>query len=160
MRILGVDPGLQVTGYGVIESERGAFQLVKAGVLTTSSAERIEKRLDRIHKDLAGVIKEHRPEVLILEKLYSHYKHPVTAILMGHARGVICVTAGECRIPVVSYPVKRIRQALTGTGSASKLQVQKMVVNLLRVEEQIKYTDISDALALAIGHSYMERGRL
>lgn len=160
MRILGIDPGLQVTGYGLIDNKKGSFELVEAGVLTTSSKDRIERRLDKLHSTLLDIIKEHKPKVLILEKLYSHYKHPVTAILMGHARGVICFAAGECNIPVISYPSKRIKQAITGTGGASKLQMQRMVTNLLNLRNPIKYADVADALALAIGHVYMERRKL
>ena len=160
MRIMGIDPGLQVTGYGVIDDKKGSFKLIEAGILKTSAKDRIETRLNKIHDTLINIIKEYSPEVVILEKLYSHYKHPVTAILMGHARGVICYAAGECNIPVISYPVKRIRQAITGRGGASKLQIQRMIANLLNLKNPIKYTDISDALALAVGHVYMERRKL
>jgi len=157
MRILGIDPGLQNTGYGLVEEKGRSFTLIEAGLLTTYPRHSIEKRLDKLHQGLLDVIKEHKPKVLILEKLYSHYKHPTTSILMGHARGVICSTAGECSIPVVSYPAKRIKQAVTGTGAASKMQVQRMMASLLNLKEPIKYTDVADALALAVGHAYMER---
>lgn len=160
MRILGIDPGLQITGYGVIDSKKGSFKLIEAGVLTTPSKEKVEKRLNSIHSSLIDIVKEHKPKVLILEKLYSHYRHPTTAILMGHARGVICFTAGECNIPVVSYPAKRVRQAITGSGNASKFQIQRVVANLLKMKDPIKYTDVADALALAIGHAYMEKRRI
>jgi len=157
MRILGIDPGLQITGYGVIDSNRNSFKLMEAGVLRTSAKERIEGRLKKIRSSLIDIIKEHKPNVLILEKLYSHYKHPTTVILMGHARGVVCLTAGECDIPVISYPVKRVRKAVIGNGNASKYQVQRVMTDLLKLKGAIKYTDISDALALAVAHAYMQR---
>ncbi|PIU41974.1 MAG: crossover junction endodeoxyribonuclease RuvC [Candidatus Omnitrophica bacterium CG07_land_8_20_14_0_80_42_15] len=157
MSILGVDPGLQVTGYGLVENKGRSFKLIEAGVLKTSHKDKIEIRLEKIRRALAEIVKEHKPKVLILEKLYSHYKHPVTAILMGHARGVICLTAGECNIPVVSYPPKRVRKAIAGNGNASKYQIQRIVQDLLKLNTPIKYTDVSDALALAIAHVYMEK---
>ena len=156
MRILGVDPGLQITGYGIIDRRKRSFSLIEAGILQTSSKNKIEDRLEKIHEALVGIIKHHKPKVLVLEKLYSHYNHPVTAILMGHARGVICLTAGEYNIPVISYSAKRIKQAVTGNGNASKSQVQKVIASLLNLRAPIKYTDVADALALAIGYVYME----
>ena len=160
MRILGVDTGLQITGYGLIDERKGSFKLIEAGVLTTSSKDRIESRLNKLHESLFDIIKEYKPKVLVLEKLYSHYKHPTTSILMGHARGVICFAAGECDIPLVSYPAKRIKKAVTGTGGASKFQVQRMVTNMLNLKEPVKYNDVTDALALAIGHAYMEKAKV
>jgi crossover junction endodeoxyribonuclease RuvC len=157
MNILGIDPGLHVTGYGVIDSRKRSFILKEAGILKTSAKEKIENRLEKIHQNLVQIIEEHKPEVVILEKLYSHYKHPVTAILMGHVRGVICLTAGSCGIPVISYPAKRVRQALTGNGNASKLQVQRVISDMLSLKTMIKYNDVSDALALALGYVHMER---
>jgi crossover junction endodeoxyribonuclease RuvC len=159
MSILGIDPGLHVTGYGVIDRRKRSFILKEAGILKTSAKEKIESRLGKVHDNLVHIIEEHKPEVVILEKLYSHYKHPVTAILMGHVRGVICLTAGARGIPVVSYPAKRVRQAITGNGNASKLQVQRVVSDIFNLKAPIKYTDISDALALALGYIYMEKKR-
>jgi crossover junction endodeoxyribonuclease RuvC len=157
MRILGIDPGLRNTGYGIINTEKSSFKLIEAGMLKTSSSDKIEERLTNVHKALKDIIKEHKPEVLILEKLYSHYKHPTTAILMGHARGVICLAAGEYSIPVISYPAKRIKQAITGNGNASKMQIQRVISRLLGLRNPLKYTDVADAIALALGYVYMER---
>lgn len=157
MHILGIDPGLKTTGYGIIAKKKRSFRLVEAGILKTPSEDEIENRLEKIHETLADIIKEHKPKVLILEKLYSHYKHPTTAILMGHARGVVCLTAGEHNVPIISYSAKRIRQAITGSGNASKFQIQKVVTDLLSLREPVKYADVADALALAIGYVYMEK---
>ncbi|MGB3056769.1 MAG: crossover junction endodeoxyribonuclease RuvC, partial [Candidatus Omnitrophota bacterium] len=91
MRILGVDPGLQHTGYGLIEAKSpDKMRLVEAGVISTAAQDGIAGRVVDIYENLSDIIAEHTPEVLVLEKIYSHYKHPTTSILMGHARGVIC----------------------------------------------------------------------
>ena len=157
MRILGVDPGLQRTGYGLIEAASPEnLKLVEAGIIRTSSREGISGRLAGIYTNLADIINEHKPEVLILEKLYSHYKHPTTSILMGHARGVICLACGMNNIRLVNYSATRIKKAITGNGRAAKHQVQRMVKNLLGLSTSPKPADVSDALAMAISYVYIE----
>ncbi|MFQ5953132.1 MAG: crossover junction endodeoxyribonuclease RuvC, partial [Candidatus Omnitrophota bacterium] len=95
MRILGIDPGLQRTGYGLIESNGpDNLKLIEAGVIRTFPQDGISGRVADIYKNLSDIIIEHKPSVLVLEKLYSHYKHPTTSILMGHARGVVCLACG------------------------------------------------------------------
>ncbi len=155
MRILGIDPGLDTCGYGIIEEEQKEFRLLEAGIIQTSSQKPIQERLKKIYRGVNELIKRFKPNILVLEKLYSHYKHPVTAILMGHSRGVICLTAGERAIPLVSYPAKRIKKAVTGNGNASKGQVQRMVQNMLGLGETQIPNDVTDALAIAIAHSYI-----
>ena len=151
MIILGIDPGLGVTGYGVIESGgRGRVKLKEAGIIRTGARSRISDRLDKIYKNTLSLIKEYKPEVLVLEKLYSHYKHPVTAILMGHARGVVCLAAGTSGVKLVSYPSTRIKKAVTGRGHASKAQVQGMIKELLGLKKGPEPVDVSDALACAM----------
>ena len=157
MRILGVDPGLQRTGYGLIESAGSEnLKLVEAGVIRTSPSEGIAGRLAGIYKNLSDVIAEHKPEVLVLEKLYSHYKHPTTSILMGHARGIICLACGINNVRLVSYSATRIKKAVTGNGRAAKHQVQRMVKTLLGLNTAPKPADVSDALAMAISYAYIE----
>jgi crossover junction endodeoxyribonuclease RuvC len=170
MRILGVDPGLDTTGYGIIETRSSArtklreggareIKFVGSGVIKTQLRCPIFERLNRIYKEVTKVVDEFRPHVLILEKLYSHYRHPTTAILMAHARGVICLVCGETGIPLVSYPATRIKKVITGNGNASKHQVKMMVGNLLRLNNPPECTDISDALALAVAHVYISKVR-
>jgi len=108
MRILGVDPGLQRTGYGVVDAEASEIRMVEAGVITTSSGEGISSRVMDIYRNINEVIRESSPSVLVVEKLYSHYKHPSTSILMGHARGVICLACGLNRLKLVSYASTRM----------------------------------------------------
>jgi len=157
MKILGVDPGLLRTGYGMIEA-RGPEQmkLLEAGVINTSAGDGISKRVSDIYENLTDVIKEHKPEVLVLEKLYSHYKHPTTSILMAHARGVICLACGLNNVELVNYASTRIKKAITGNGRAGKHQVQNMVKALLGLNTAPEPVDISDAIAMAISYVYIE----
>ena len=157
MKILGVDPGLIRTGYGVIEATGPEnMKLVEAGVVGTSSGEAISDRLVAIYKNLTDVIAEHKPKVLVLEKLYSHHKHPTTSILMAHARGVICLASGANGVELVNYAATRIKKAVTGNGRAAKSQVQRMVKTLLSLNKLPEPADISDALAMAISYVYIE----
>lgn len=157
MRILGIDPGLGVTGYGLIEARKDYFKLIEAGVIRTKAKDKIEDRLLKLYTNLIELIEEYRPSVLVLEKLYSHYRHPTTAMLMGHARGIACLVCGQKSIPLVSYPATRIKKAVVGRGHASKEQISGMVKSLLRLNRTPESSDITDALAVAISHAYIER---
>jgi len=157
MIILGVDPGLVVTGYGVIEvNPPRRVKLKEAGVIRTAPADGISGRLERIYSSLSNIVREYEPKAIVLEKLYSHYKHPVTSILMGHARGVTCLVAGIAGLKLINYPSTRIKKAVTGRGQASKLQVQGMVKELLGLEKKPEPMDISDALACALTYVNVE----
>ena len=151
MRILGVDPGLGVTGYGLLEATcHYDVRVVEAGVIRTRSGDRIGDRLRKIYDLLGGLIKEHKPDVLVLEKIYSHYKHPATAILMGHARGVICLLCGIYGVQLVNYPPSRIKKAITGSGRASKDQIQRIITEMLKLKKMPEPQEVSDAIALAM----------
>jgi len=105
MIILGIDPGLHITGYGVIEvGSKNRVKLKEAGVIRTKPRDGITSRLEKIYTNISDIIEEYKPSILALEKLYSHYKHPVTSILMGHARGVVCLAAGILKVELVNYP--------------------------------------------------------
>jgi len=155
MRILGIDPGLGTTGYGVIE-DRG-FKIIEAGVIRTKSNTPIQERINKIFDEIAGIIKEHEPSVLVLEKIYSHYKHPTTAILMGHARAMACLVCGKFDIKLVNYPSTRIKKVITGNGHASKVQVQRMVQTILKLKSPPEPVDVSDALAMALCYCYLDK---
>ncbi|MDD5354987.1 MAG: crossover junction endodeoxyribonuclease RuvC [Candidatus Omnitrophica bacterium] len=156
MLILGIDPGLNTTGYGIIDNSQNKLKFIEAGLIKTSVNDSIENRLLRIHKELTGIIKRHRLDAAALEKLYAHYKHPVTACLLGHARGAICLACVQNNIPLFEYAATRTKKAISGRGSASKLQIQQMVLNLLNLKEKKDMPlDITDALSLAIAHSYI-----
>jgi crossover junction endodeoxyribonuclease RuvC len=156
MRILGIDPGLQVTGYGIIEG--GSFKLIEAGIIRTTSNTPVQDRITKIFDEISKIVEEHRPDVLVLEKIYSHYKHPTTAILMGHARATACLVCDKFGIELVNYPSTRIKKAVTGNGHASKHQVQRMVQSLLKLKTAPEPPDVSDALAMAISYCYIEKG--
>jgi crossover junction endodeoxyribonuclease RuvC len=155
MRILGIDPGLGTTGYGIIENR--TFKLVEAGVIRTRPNTPIQDRIEKIFDEISAIIEEHKPSVLVLEKIYSHYKHPTTAILMGHARAVVCLACGKYNVRLVNYPSTRIKKAITGNGHASKRQVQRMVQGLLKLKRPPEPVDTSDALAMAISYCYIEK---
>lgn len=160
MIILGIDPALAITGYGVIEVGPRGLVLIEAGIIATSSKETLPKRLDKIYRAIIKLINDTKPEVLVLEKLYAHYRHPTTAYLLGEARGVICLACATKNITLIEYAATRIKKAIVGKGHASKYQVQRMVANALSLRELPKYTDVTDALALAIAHSNIARVKL
>ena len=155
MRILGIDPGLGTTGYGIIEEK--AFKLIEAGIIKTVPNTPIQERISKIFDSISGLIEEHKPGVLVLEKIYSHYKHPATAILMSHARAMACLVCGKFDVRLVNYPSTRIKKAVTGNGHASKQQVQRMVQNILKLKEPPDPVDVSDALAMAISYCFIEK---
>lgn len=152
MRILGIDPALTVTGYGVIDFVKNKYFVLEAGVIKTSGSELVQQRLKKIYEGITALISEVKPDTMVLEKLYAHYHHPTTAYILGQARGVICLVSAEADIPLVEYSATRVKKAIAGQGLASKQQIQRMVVNLLNLRQLPKYTDVTDALALAIAY--------
>ena len=160
MRILGIDPGLITTGFGVVDIAAGDPRIVDAGTIKPKVKDVFESRIAKVHQCITSIIVEHKPEVIVLEKLYAHYKHPTTACILGHVRGVICLAAYEQRVELVEHSVKRIRKALTGNGNVTKLQVQAFVKRILNIPSAELALDTSDALALALGYAHMKRFNL
>ena len=156
IRVLGVDPGLNTTGYGVLEVAAGGPRLCEAGVVRGRTRGSLTARLAEIHAGLSDVISSFRPTVMSLEELYSHYQRPRTSILMGHARGVICLAAAQAGIQVAHYSATRIKKTLTGNGRAPKIQVQQAVQRELRLAALPEPADVADALAIALCHYYMQ----
>ena len=159
-RFLGIDPGLNLTGYGVIECRGRETTLIEAGVirLPRSNGDNLAERLETLFESMREVIDEFRPVKVCLEEVYSHRGYPRTAILMGHARGVICLAARMARVGVVSLPAKRIKQAVTGNGNASKLQVQRAVQHHFSLQGVPHPPDVADALAAALCYLQSRRG--
>jgi crossover junction endodeoxyribonuclease RuvC len=158
--VLGIDPGLVITGYGVVEQIGDQIELIEAGTIDSGTSEiPLPVRLRRLFEELNSLIKDHEPEVMALEQLYSHYAHPRTAILMGHARGVICLTAGTHSIPLHHYAATQVKSALTGNGRASKDQIQEMVRRTFGLVETPSPADVADAVAIALCHLYHEGRR-
>ena len=154
-RILGIDPGLNVTGYGVLEVGDGVLRLCEAGIIRGKDRDSLTRRLAEIYQGVSDVIAGLRPGVMALEELYSHYQRPRTAILMGHARGVICLAATRAGIPVVHYSATRIKKILTGSGRAPKGQVQRAIQRELGLTELPDPPDVADAMAIALCHHYL-----
>jgi len=152
-RILGIDPGLNTTGYAVIDCGGPAPRLCEAGIVRTKAKASIESRLCEIHEGVREVIESHAPDMMALEQLFSHYERPRTAILMGHARGVICLAAGLAGIPVQHYEPTRVKKVMTGNGHAPKHQIQLAVKLQLGLATLPEPADVADAMAIALcGH--------
>jgi len=150
MRILGIDPGLQITGYGVIDYSPDRPRLIDAGVIRLNSKTPISERLVELEAELDGLFDEHKPDVCAVEQLYSHYAHPRTAILMGHARGVILLCAARRGVACEQFAANRIKQSLTGHGHASKTQMQRAIQAQWNLPELPEPPDVADALAIAL----------
>ena len=158
MRILGIDPGLRTTGYGVVEYAAGGARLVEAGIITPDLRAPLERRLGELYAELCAVLAATRPGVMVVEELYSAYKNPATAVLMGHARGVLCLAADTHGVRVRHLVHSRVKRALTGSGAARKEQVKRMVMLQLNLTTSPEPNDVSDALALALALANIERG--
>ncbi|MBN1213486.1 MAG: crossover junction endodeoxyribonuclease RuvC [candidate division Zixibacteria bacterium] len=152
MRILGIDPGLHITGYGLLEADGREPRLLEAGVIRTAHRVTMAEQLKEIASELEGIISQYRPDAIAVEELYSHYNHPRTAIIMGHARGIIFLKAAEAGIEVFPYASTRIKKSLTGNGRAKKSQVQLMIKSTFQLPEVPEPPDASDALAIALCH--------
>lgn len=155
-RILGIDPGLNITGYGVVENGGGRAVLVEAGVVRSSKGD-LASRIQELYLGVGEVVEQYRPTAMVVEQLYAHYKHPRTAILMGHARGAIFLAASTRGVPVVSYSATRIKKTITGHGRASKDQVQRTVQRELGLAKAPEPVDVTDALAGALCHFFLAR---
>ncbi len=159
-RILGIDPGLNITGYGVLDVQAGRLRLCEAGIVRGRTKESLTARLAEIYDGLVDVIESLKPEALAVEQLYSHYKQPRTAILMGHARGVICLAGAKAGIPVVHYSATQIKKVLTGNGRAPKSQMQQAIVRELGLAAVPEPADVADALAIALCHFHLSVRRV
>ena len=155
-RILGVDPGLNITGYGVLERRSGAPRLSEAGVIRSRVRNSLAVRVGEIYKGVVEVIETLQPAVMALEELYTHYDRPKTAILMAHARGAICLAAVEAGIPVVHYAATQIKKMLTGSGRAPKGQMQRAIQRELGLATLPEPPDVADALAVALCHYHLK----
>ena len=149
---MGIDPGLKYTGYGVVALDSDGIEprLVEAGVIKLDSHLSLEYRLDQLHIDLSAVLDEFKPDYLVVEKLFAHYKHPRTAILMAHARGVIMLAARQCGVLVEHLPATEVKRAVTGNGHASKQQIQLAVQTQCRLSVPPNPPDVADAIGIAL----------
>jgi crossover junction endodeoxyribonuclease RuvC len=159
-RVLGVDPGLRLTGWGFVDVVGVGRDptLVEAGVVRMNSKTPIADRLVELETALGALIEEHQPAVLAVEQVFSHYKHPQTAVIMGHARGVILLAARRRGVAVHDVPATEVKKALTGYGHASKAQIQRAVAAQFGLAEPPSPPDVADALAIALTHGRRMRG--
>jgi crossover junction endodeoxyribonuclease RuvC len=150
MRILGIDPGLQITGYGVIDCAARQVKLIEGGVIRLKPRSSVADRLVELESELDGLFVTHSPDVCAVEQLYAHYGHPRTAILMAHARGVILLVARRRGVQVEEFSANQIKQVLTGHGHAGKAQVQRAIQAQWKLAKLPEPPDVADALAVAL----------
>jgi len=158
MRIIGIDPGTGILGFGVVDVVKGKARMVTAGVITTPAHTPIDERLEDIFDGLTEIIAETKPEVMSIEQLFFA-RNVTTAISVAQARGVAMLTGRKAKMPIAEYTPMQIKQTLTGYGMADKKQVQEMVRIHLGLRDVPKPDDCADALAAAITHSLMSRGQ-
>jgi crossover junction endodeoxyribonuclease RuvC len=165
MRVLGIDPGLRLTGYACLEPAAMAAKgvgrsgrsrsapevtLIEAGVIRLKARRSLSERLAELDSDLQGILARLAPEAVAVERLYAHYKHPTTAIIMGHARGVVLLNIRRAKLELVELGATEVKKSLTGHGHASKHQVQEGVRLQLGLTSRPEPADVADAIAIAL----------
>lgn len=153
MLILGVDPGLNISGYGLIYSSSHRLQFVAAGKIQSNKKNSFAERLRDIYDGITAVIQQHHPDLFVIEETFYN-KNAKTSLILGHARGVLMLAAAKNGIPLFEYPAKVVKKSLTGNGNASKEQVRYMVERILHTSDLPPEMDISDALAIALTHHH------
>jgi len=153
LRILGIDPGYAIVGYGVVDYIGNKFTVVGCGAITTEAKKPFPERLEDIHKDMLAIIEKYKPDCLAIEKLFFN-TNTTTAIDVAQARGVIVLSAQMMGLSINEYTPLQVKQAVTGYGRAEKHQVMDMVKNLLSLSRVPKPDDTADALALAVCHGH------
>ena len=156
-RIVGIDPGLNITGYAVVDVQDKKLTLVEAGVIRGKTRGSLSARLKEIHEGVLDVIRSLKPMTLAVEELYSHYERPRTAILMGHARGVICLAAVLEGLNVKHYAATQVKRTLTGNGRAPKNQMQNAICREFGLLAAPEPPDVADAMAIALCHCHWTR---
>ena len=159
MRVLGIDPGTAITGWGVVEGEGNDLELVAVGVVTTSAGTPLPQRLQVIYRELTDVVRQWQPETAAVEELFFS-KNAKTALAVGHGRGVAMLALANANLPITEYKPLEVKQAITGHGRADKKQMQQMVRLLLSLDDIPRPDDAADALAVAICHVHSARLRL
>jgi len=158
VRILGLDPGLRLTGYALLRVQRSEVVLEEAGLLRATGRS-LPERLRSLYCGLAEILQQFRPDVLAIEELFAHSGHPRTALLMAHARGALLLAAAEHGLSCVSYPPAQIKKTITGAGRASKLQIQRTMQRELGLHRLPEPPDVADALAVALCHYHLDLRR-
>ena len=151
MRILGIDPGYGITGFGLIEANRGQFQLLRCGAITTPPHTDFSWRLEVIYNDMTELLRVTQPDVVAIEELFFG-QNVTTGIGVAQSRGVILLAARQAGVPIFEYKPMQVKQAVVGYGNATKHQVQDMTKRLLRLQAMPKPDDAADAIAIALCH--------
>lgn len=159
MRILGIDPGYAIVGFGVLQAARGQATLLRCGAIRTEAGVPMPRRLLQIGEDLGELIHTFAPDVLAIEELYFN-NNVTTGIGVAQARGVILATAAKLGVPVAEYGPSQVKQAVVGYGKAEKRQVMEMTRRLLRLAEVPRPDDAADAVAIALCHARSATSRL
>lgn len=152
MRILGIDPGTAITGFGVIDYEGGTFKFVDAGVIRTPKEQPMNERLSTVYDEMHELLEEFKPDVMSIELLFFA-RNVTTAMTVGQSRGIVILAATQAKVPVFEYTPMQVKQAVTGYGKADKKQIQEMVKKLLKLDQIPKPDDAADGLAIAITHA-------
>ena len=152
MRVLGIDPGLRVAGYGCITYDRSNPRpiLVEAGAIKLDVTKSVSHRLHQLWTDITEIISDVSPDIVAVETVFSHARQVATAITMGHARGVILLAVENARLPLVELAPTEIKKSVTGNGRSTKDQIQQAITHLLQLKEVPEPPDVADALAIAI----------
>ena len=151
MRVVGIDPGLNLTGYGCVDRNGRGATLVEGGVIRLQRGDSMARRLCTLHQELGTILDELRPDLVVVEQLFAHYRHARTSIMMGHARGVTLLAAASRDIALDEMTPAEVKKAVTGNGQASKHQVQCAVRAEFRLAELPRPADVADAIAIAFG---------
>lgn len=159
MRVIGIDPGTAITGWGIIEGDGNDLALVAGGVITTPAGTPLPQRLQTIYHELTAIIEQWQPETAALEDLFFS-KNAKTALAVGHGRGAAMLALANANLSIAEYKPLEVKQALTGHGGADKRQMQQMVKLLLALDDIPRPDDAADALAVAICHFHSARLRL
>ncbi len=159
MRILGIDPGYAIVGFGLIEADRGRFQMVTYGAITTQAGLPLSRRLYQIAADMEELIDTLKPDAIAVEELFFN-TNITTGIAVAHGRGVILASAEKCGIPLFEYTPSQVKLAVTGYGKADKHQVMDMTKRLLNLKSLPRPDDAADALAIALCHVRSNTSRL
>lgn len=156
MRVLGIDPGIARTGWGVVRVENGKLKMESYGCIETSSKTEIAQRLKKIYREILKIINSSKPDAMAIEELFFN-TNAKTAFIVGQARGVIILAAGEKNIPLAIYTPLQVKIAITGYGRAEKAQVGKMVKTILNLKTIPKLDDTTDALAVGLTHLFSRK---
>ena len=159
MKILGIDPGYAIIGYGVLEYRSNHFTVIDYGAITTDAGVPFNRRLEIIYDELTALLEKHRPDAMSVEKVFYN-NNAKTVIDVSQARGVIMLAAQKCRVPVFEYTPLQVKQSVVGYGRAEKKQIQEMTKRILNLQEVPKPDDTADALAMAICHGHTGASQL